>query len=367
MENKIKNTLEQINVPQERRSVMLSSVLQKASRLRYKEKESTFMKNKFKLAIAGVSMAAVIALTAIIIPHPSKAPQTITKAPINSSFSLTAKRGEDGQPAKLSAIENGKEIKTKYSLPEKFFQFNENDELIGSSVIEFMVEDEGISKVVFECQSQILDYQDSRNYFTEDGKATWSQTSIALHAECFADINNPTEEEIATAFAQLQTSEDKYDQSNFNILLWTIYADEFANLPDYAAEEKLLAAKRKVPIDLSQYITDYEIWNDAVKGLPQKETLVLKIINPANNPIPRVSGKRVETRAGEYLMWEPDYNDLGKKSEIDFSQFADEISVSVYYNNGTYDKQIWEIEFDQEGNASMLCKDLQRFNLEVRG
>ena len=93
MKNLIKNAFNKIDVPQEHLDIIFKDVIRKVEMVRHGEKENTFMKNKLKLAIAGVGITAACIALVVFAAILFKTPMEIPEVAINSPES-TKKLGD---------------------------------------------------------------------------------------------------------------------------------------------------------------------------------------------------------------------------------------------------------------------------------
>lgn len=83
-DNNLKKSFEKINMPEDCKAVALKDILQTAHSLRNKEKENYTMNNKWKFAIAGVSLIACITFAVLALPQVINTQENLSQVAIDS-------------------------------------------------------------------------------------------------------------------------------------------------------------------------------------------------------------------------------------------------------------------------------------------
>lgn len=374
MKNNFRESLSKIDIPAGRKDAILDNILFAADSIRRGEKKENYlMKNIWKFALAGAGLAACIALAVMAVPaltaQPLPAKNTIAVIespkvsdirPAAAAFELSAKYSDSQQYIKLALSNNGGNIGARYTIPSDFFSFNENGVFNVCSAMDFMVENADAAKVIFESKNYDLDYEDSRNWVTDDKMPTWSDCIITFNLVDLGGKRDFSRSEVIAVLENIQKSSDQKYKAELMKLADRLYISEEEEVINKGGDpNKFLEEKMSEPIDFDRYLAEYKVENDNLKGFDD-EYLVIKFVNPDNQPIPRVIGKKVETRPGEIVVWAPDGDKLvGKhREEIDYTSITDEITVTVVYADGSRQKQVWMIGFSENGKAELFCADV---------
>lgn len=374
MKSNFKESLSKIDIPAGRKDAILEGILSAANSIRRgKRKENNTMKNIWKFALAGAGLAVCMALAVIavlaITSQPEAPQNTVAIAenpmvseaqPLIDTFELSVKNAGSPQYIAMAALKNGNKIETQYTLPDDFFILGKNGALESYSGIDFKVENANASKVIFESKNYDLDYEDSRNFVTEDKTPTWSEYDFTIDLKDLGGNREFSREEVIAALKNILTPNNQKYKLVLRQFVDRLYTFEGNEVTDSGGNyDKFLEEKMSEPIDFDRYLAEYKVGNNKDKGF-DREYLVIRLVNPDNQPIPRVTGKKVETRPGEVVVWMIDGKDLlGKqKSGIDFTAITDEIKVTVIYVDGSQQKQVWVIEFNEDGKAILFCADV---------
>ncbi len=374
MKNNIKESLSNIDIPSGRKDAMLNNILSAANGIRRrKKKEIIIMRNTLKFTLAGIGLAACIAIAAMAIPAFTSQPQApqdtvaIVESPKVSetrpaaaAFELSVKNPDSPQYIKLAVSNNDGNIGTKYTMPSEFFTFDKNDALVSCSGIDFMVENANAARVIFESKNYDLDYEDSRNWVTDDDKPTWSFCYININLEDLGSKREFSRDEVIAALKNIQASGNQKYKNQLMILVFDLHISEIQSVIDSGEDpQRFIEEKMKEPIDFDKYLAEYRVDTKD----PDREFLFINLVNPDNQPTPRVIAKRIETRSGESVLWTYSSNNLYKKqkSEIDFAAITDKITVTVIYADGSQQKQVWNLGFDKDGKAVLTCEDVTNY------